>query len=140
MKSLSIAVLAFVFASGALAQTKPAPAKATAAKKQNLSADFAKAAYLFVEAVANESPKRDDLMAEMKFAASEDAVKLKDYEVASYLESLYTLYMDLYNQGEHAGMPGMHKKKYSCVLDLESQLKARTWTVDPESCEPGDKK
>jgi hypothetical protein len=134
MKILVLAVMALISTSGTLAQTQT-KATNTPTKKQNLTASFAKAAFLYVEAVANESSKRDDLLAEMKFAADDNANVTKDFEAVTFLEHMFSLVMDLWNEGARAGMKEMAEKKTACVVQLESELKARNWTGVPESCQ-----
>jgi len=82
------------------------------------------------------SLKRDDLLAEMKFATNEDASATKDFAAATYLEHMFPLVMDLWNEGDRTGLKGMYEKKTACKRDLEDQLKARNWTGMHDSCKP----
>lgn len=137
MKKASIfAVFTLLFAGGTFAQAKPAPAKTTSATKPNLTPDFAKAAFLYVEAVKNQSARRDDLLAEMKFATDDNASANKDFAASTFIENTFTLYMNTYIEGAQAGLPGMNEKIISCVVNVEQQLKSRTWVDAPKSCKP----
>jgi hypothetical protein len=133
MKTLAIAALTLLFVGGASAQAKPVKA---AAVKTNLTPEFAKAAFLYVEAVKNQAPKtkRDELLAEMKFATDEHAGSTKDFAASGFIENLFTLEMDPTIELAELGVKSYADKVLSCVSDVEQQLKSRTWVGAPKSC------
>jgi hypothetical protein len=140
----AIGVLAMMFLTTVVAQAQ-APAKEAAKPATNLSPEFSKAAFMWVEAINNGAPttRKDELKASAKFAASSsseelanDGIDFLDFTATSVWSVKEKLFDQMYgaDKFKKPDYLAFNATRSQCIREVETQLKSRNWTDMPKAC------